>query len=224
MDVGFEAIRVFVGTDQRSGPAEKVLEHSIRKNTTMPVEITWMRAGEGRFTAWTYQPSLPHQQYTWATPFTCFRYGVPEFAGFEGKAIYLDSDMIVFGDLAELWTFPQIKPWRTLSHKRTDVSIINCAHFKDRHWWPTVNKMKTQGVRGPQMRNLLHQNGCFEFTVPDEWDSLDVYEPGKTKLLHYTKMQTQPWKPWPEVFPYDQPHPNPHAGHIWEVMAKEAKV
>jgi hypothetical protein len=30
--------------------------------------------------------------------------------------------------------------------------------------------------------------------VPPEWNHLEHYEPGKTKLLHYTVVPTQPWK------------------------------
>jgi hypothetical protein len=30
--------------------------------------------------------------------------------------------------------------------------------------------------------------------IPPEWNHLEHYEPGKTKLLHYTVVPTQPWK------------------------------
>jgi hypothetical protein len=32
-----------------------------------------------------------------------------------------------------------------------------------------------------------------------------------TKLLHFTNMFTQIWRPWPERFPYDIEHPSPEA-------------
>ena len=31
-------------------------------------------------------------------------------------------------------------------------------------------------------------------TIPPEWNDLERYEPGRTKLLHYTVVPTQPWK------------------------------
>src|SRR6202011_3007497 len=31
-------------------------------------------------------------------------------------------------------------------------------------------------------------------SVPPEWNHLECYEPGITKLLHYTVVPTQPWK------------------------------
>jgi hypothetical protein len=30
-------------------------------------------------------------------------------------------------------------------------------------------------------------------SLPPEWNSLEHYEPGRTHLLHYTDMPTQPW-------------------------------
>ena len=30
--------------------------------------------------------------------------------------------------------------------------------------------------------------------IPPEWNCLECYEPGRTKLLHYTVVPTQPWK------------------------------
>ena len=69
-----DTIQVYVGTDQRSGQAEKVLEHSIYKHCSMPVAIHWMRQGDPGFTGWKHQPDLPHPPNGWATGFTCFRY------------------------------------------------------------------------------------------------------------------------------------------------------
>ena len=39
-------------------------------------------------------------------PFSFSRFLIPELAGYEGRALYLDSDMLVFGDIAELATHP----------------------------------------------------------------------------------------------------------------------
>src|SRR5439155_16490600 len=46
--------------------------------------------------------------------------------------------------------------------------------------------------------------------LPPEWNHLERYEPGLTKLLHYTVIHTQPWKS-------DE---NPR-GHLWMVLVEE---
>ena len=47
--------------------------------------------------------------------------------------------------------------------------------------------------------------------LPYEWNSLEYYEEGKTRLLHYTDMPTQPWVS----------NRNP-SGQLWYDLLKEA--
>ncbi|MCH6043866.1 glycosyl transferase, partial [Salmonella enterica] len=42
----------------------------------------------------------------WSTPFSAFRWAVPAAAGFQGRALYMDADMLVLCDLAEIWDLP----------------------------------------------------------------------------------------------------------------------
>jgi lipopolysaccharide biosynthesis glycosyltransferase len=38
--------------------------------------------------------------------FSGFRWAIPESCNFEGRAIYMDADVIVLCDIAELWSHP----------------------------------------------------------------------------------------------------------------------
>src|SRR5262249_4522979 len=50
-----------------------------------------------------------------------------------------------------------------------------------------------------------------------EWNARDEeYEPGRSKLLHYTTLHTQPWRPFPQRFAY---LPNPCARPWLELEA-----
>lgn len=199
--------------------AERAYERSLRAHCSMDIDLTWLRAGDPGYTGWAFQPdgktraSLPYRANPrqWATQFTCFRYAVPEFAGFQGRAIWTDVDMIVLGDMAELWNMELKKPWACVSHKRTDVSVIDAGAFYDLKGWPSVEFMRTHGVSAPVLRAWLVKRGLMECSVPPVWDHCDRYKPGKSKLVHFTNMFTQPWKPWPERFDYRQPHPDPGA-------------
>jgi hypothetical protein len=199
-------IFVFVGTDLRSYPADLVLEHSIRRHTTEDVSIEWMRAGKGEFAGWRMDNhDLPYTGQGWATLFTCFRYAVPELMGCQGRAIYLDSDMLVLGDIAKLWRCGDRPgpPWRCVSPhqeaKRTDVSVINCGDFAGAEWWPSMAKMKRSGMLGVHYRQILKEHRFIASDLPAEWNCLDAATPG-AKLVHFTSMGAQPWRPWPEVF------------------------
>lgn len=105
-----ETIRVFAGCDPNDCDLEQmmVFEHSLRKHASLPVEIHWMRLSRDPESFWYSDPAAARGWRTerWATPFSGFRWGVPACCGFEGRAIYMDTDMIVLADLAELWRTP----------------------------------------------------------------------------------------------------------------------
>ena len=218
-------IRLFVGTDSRMGVAERALERSVRRNTSAPVEIVWMRSGDP---GWTWdmgrEPGHPYPKdgKGWATDFTCFRYAVPELCGFEGRAIYLDADMIVLGDLDDLVRLPIGPEFWAISTTRPDVIVFDCAKFSS-VGWPDLGTMRTSG------HGFGHYHGIFApklgKVVPDSWDCLDGRGlSAETKLVHYTAMQSQPWKPWPERFDYDaNPHRSVAAVDLFWSYAGEAE-
>ena len=60
---------------------------------------------------------------SWATPFSGFRWSAfRKHCGFKGRAIYLDIDMIVLADIAELWHHP-IEPAFCRREKSVDVLL-----------------------------------------------------------------------------------------------------
>lgn len=218
-------IRIFVGTDERMGASDLALAHSIDKHRSGPVELHWMRAGTPPFDSWDIgrPPLRPYSGRGWATDFTCFRFAVPELANFKGKAIYVDTDMLFLADPYELFNTRTRKPWESAG-SRTDVSVINCALFHRLEFWPSIADMRTSGHGIRDYTNLLHKHNYRGTAIDPQWDCLDGrgYHPTKTKLLHFTNMRTQPWEPYPDIFPYDQPHPHPAVCQLWFDCHKEA--
>ena len=105
-----DTIKVFVGCDPNNCDLEQmmVLDYSIRKHTQQPVEIVWMQLSRDENSAWFSDPANKRgwQTEKWATPFSGFRWAIPEYCGFEGRAIYMDADMQVFKNIEELWNLP----------------------------------------------------------------------------------------------------------------------
>ena len=67
-----ESIKLFVGCAPNGEDAETqmVLEYTAKKNSSMPVDITWMKhEPEGIWSGW--------KSETWATPFSGFRWAIP---------------------------------------------------------------------------------------------------------------------------------------------------
>jgi hypothetical protein len=237
-----DKVRMFIASDQRNAKAEKALEYSIRKHGTEPVEITWMRAGdpgwmggtEAEFRAGKVEWNLGRPaNKPWgsagggcATEFTRFRMILPCKAGYAGRAIYLDPDMLVLGDIRQLWEQPMDgKALMAISSKRFDVLLFDCGHnFWTNPAWPKQDKIRGDYIHGAPLRDIIIRNGQVGWLTQD-WDCLDGagYEEGKTKLVHYTNMNTQPWRPWEGVIPYT-PHRDPRMVKLWWDTFKEAEA
>jgi mitochondrial fission protein ELM1 len=56
-------------------------------------------------------------------------------------------------------------------------------------------------------------------SLSGDWNARDgEYQRGRSKLLHFTTLHTQPWRPFPERFVYQE---NPHAD-LWHQLEREA--
>ncbi|NDH17625.1 MAG: hypothetical protein EBY48_11245, partial [Opitutae bacterium] len=112
--------------------AEMVYEYSIRKNASVPVNITWMKQTRDETSSWG-----GWETPNWSTPFSGFRWIIPEVCGFQGRAIYTDCDMINLRDISELWNLeiPQDK-WmlardgKRFGGKEYCVILFDCAKFQ----------------------------------------------------------------------------------------------
>ena len=192
-------LRVFVGTAANHEDAESqaVLEHSIRSRTMSDVEITWMRLSKDPGSPFysDRERRLGWDTTTWATPFTGFRWAVPSLAGFTGRALYMDSDMIVLADLAELFS-QQVHPGciaLTKTPNRSCVMLFDCVEAQSK--LPHVEDlMRSIATVKTNARTMMAP------FINGNWNCLDgekhgsIYDP-EIKILHYTSMPHQPHLP-----------------------------
>jgi Glycosyl transferase family 8 len=199
-----EPLRIFLGTDESQIVAHRVLEYSIRKSASIPVEVTAML-------------NLPHRiakdpANRPRTTFSFYRFMIPKLCGYRGRALYLDADMLVFGDVAELadmpfgphkvlCTAPPATPaWKPhegayLGSRSVAVMLLDCERLR----WD-VDEIIADLDGGRYTYQELMSDVCIvppgeiADTIPPEWNDLEHYEPGRTKLLHYTVVPTQPWR------------------------------
>lgn len=199
-----DTAHIFVGSDRSQLLAVKVLEHSIRRSTTLNINLRSMHDLE------LPDPKDPRQGKR--TGFSFTRFAIPELMGHKGRAIYLDADMLVLRDFRELWSLPfdeckiiiqeagtpaggSAAMYGTIKkrQKQCSVMLLNCGAL---HW---NSEEIISGLDGRYSYEDLLYNMCIieeheiKYAVPFEWNSLEVFEPGKTGLIHYTDMQTQPW-------------------------------
>jgi hypothetical protein len=192
--------KVYVGTSPGNERAERVLEYSIRKYASGPVDVHFMRAGEGIFEGWNDDV---------ATPFTFFRYAVPHLTG--GFAIYLDVDMLLLDDIYRLWDYRSANMWQC-AH-RTDVSVIDCDSAKV----PSIEALREMSRRH---KTAVTQAVHPLDTIPWRWNCDDNVRQSDIALLHFTTIVSQPWQPWPDRVAY-QSHVFPEYPAMWHQHEKE---
>jgi hypothetical protein len=94
-----EELYVGVGCTEAQWLPFAVLRYSIERHTRRPVRV------EPLFRAAIPVPSPREVKNRAKTPFSFQRFLIPELRGYEGRAMYLDSDMLVFADIGHLFGY-----------------------------------------------------------------------------------------------------------------------
>jgi lipopolysaccharide biosynthesis glycosyltransferase len=161
-------------------------------------------------------------KYRNTTEFSNYRFLIPEICNYQGKAIWLDSDMICLSDIGELF----------------DTSMNGCDFlakrnaYKDQGWGLSVMLIDCEKCRfdlefffdeieqSLYTYTDLHQMrpaflSCHPYTIGEldsHWNVFD-YHDENTQLIHYTNLLTQPWK-----------YPNHPYGELWFQYFNEARA
>jgi lipopolysaccharide biosynthesis glycosyltransferase len=191
-------IPVFVGYDPREAIAYHVCCNSIIRNASAPVAIVPVALNLFSDYQETHTDGSNHFIYT--------RFLVPWLMGWKGRAIFIDGDMIVRGDIIELYNSLGLdKDVAVVKHdyqtKQTEkymgaknenyprknwssVIVWNCASFPNRRLTPEFVMASTGAFL--HRFTWLTDNRIQE--LPPEWNWLpDEYGPNPdAKLLHYT--------------------------------------
>jgi mitochondrial fission protein ELM1 len=199
-------VRIYVGTEPAQFRPEMVLVWSIEqvRDPSRSYEIYLMKDLAG------------YRKYFWTTSFTNYRFAIAHYAGARGRAIYNDEDQIYLGDPGELFDADMgDHGYLTISDRDTAVMLIDCEKMADVWTLEGAQRRRKHALLDAGVKSGL----CGP--LPSEWHARDEpeYVEGHTKLLHYTTLHTQPWRPFPEVFVY-RDHP---LGHLWHDREKEAQ-
>ncbi|WP_269913684.1 glycosyltransferase [Acinetobacter sp. HY1485] len=195
-----EKIKVFVGCDPNNCDLEQmmVLEYSIKKHTQNPVEIVWMQISHDENSFWFSEKNknLGWNTQKWATPFSGFRWAIPEYCNFEGRAIYMDADVIVLCDLLELWHHP-IGENAIVAAKggkksaRLCTCVWDCA--KAKAYIPALSEFKMDENGHQKMMQTLKDHPNLVEPYQNSYNCVDGegLEIEQIKILHYSDMGTQ---------------------------------
>jgi mitochondrial fission protein ELM1 len=199
-------VRIFLGTEASQYRAERIFVWSIERvrDPGRVYEIYLMKHLAG------------FNRRFWTTSFTNHRFAVPHFAGGAGKAIWNDVDQIYLADPGALFDLDlEGHGYRAISETETSVMLMDCARMLE--VWP-IELVRSRAKKSLLAR-ALEVEGLYGRLAP-EWNARDQeeYVEGRTGLLHYTTLHTQPWRPFPERFFYQE---NP-VGHLFFDLEKSA--
>jgi mitochondrial fission protein ELM1 len=198
-------VRIFLGTQDEQYRAERIFFYAIERvrdpARTYEVHVMKNLAGFNR--------------KGWRTGFTNYRFAIPDFAGRTGKAIYNDVDQIYTADPALLFDLDLGEHgYLAVSASDTSVMLLDCARMAE--WWThvaAVTQTKAQLLAPIKARPELWG------PLDAGWNARDMeFVEGRSMLLHYTAMHTQPWHPFPKDYSY-RAHP---LGEVWYRLERAA--
>lgn len=163
--------KVFIGYDPRQPLAYNVLQHSIVRHASKPVSITPLILRQ-----------LPIKRRG-LTEFTYSRFLVPYLCGFRGKAVFMDADIVVNGDIVELF-------------EEGGMSAVSVMQEQPKFEWASVMLFNCGACLRLTPEFIEDEaNQLFDLSwapyvgaIAPEWNHCVGYqEPKAAKLYHYTQ-------------------------------------
>lgn len=191
-------IKIFIGYDPREPVAFHACVSSIIRHSSEPVEIIPLALNN--LSGYTESHNDGSNQFIYS------RFLVPRMCDFVGHAIYIDGDMIVNGDIAELWAMRDdsfgvqvVKhDYKTKAAKKylgaknedyprknwSSVIIWNCSHKDNREITPEYVSEHT----GAHLHRFKWLADDHIGELPKDWNWLvgEYENHSSAKLLHYT--------------------------------------
>ena len=221
-------IKVFIGSGEASLIERKVAIYSLRKHTQGQLDIYVFNGTHNAIELNDREPYLAplslRLKYQNVTEFSLYRFLIPQICNYQGKAIWIDSDTVCLADIAELFDTP-LNDYDFLAKAQAynrsannlwglSVMLIDCekARFDLETYYDEIErKLYTYQDFSCMSPAFLNYHPFKVGQLDPNWNVFD-YCDANTKLLHYTNLNTQPWK-----------YPNHPYGELWFEYFQEAR-
>lgn len=205
-----EHIKVFIGSGEASRLERKVAIYSLRKHTNRNLDI-YVLNGTHNAIELNDQEPFPAPlslklKYENITEFSLYRYLIPQLCNYQGRAIYIDSDVICLKDIGELFDtefdgcdfLAKRDAYNHMGANFWALSVMLLDCQKCRFDLETYYQEIAQGLYSYtdfacMSPTFLTQHPFKIGKLDPNWNVLDRVDKN-TKLIHYTNLYTQPWK------------------------------
>lgn len=192
-------IRVFIGYDHDEAVAYNVLAASIQARASEPVAIVSVRLSQLR-------PILSRtRDALQSTEFSFSRFLVPHLCEYQGWAVFMDCDMLMLDDVANLWALRDGRyAVMVVKHRHEPREVIKFlgrpqSRYEKKNW-SSVMLFNNAACRAltPDYVNRASGLELHQFkwlgskdligALPDCWNHLVGYNPPRrdAALVHYT--------------------------------------
>jgi len=194
-------LRIFIGFDPREAVAFNVLQYSILQRASKPTAVIPLALNQLGAEMWRERNPLQ------STDFSFSRFITPYLSGFEGWSLFIDCDMLVLDDVANLFALADDRyAVQVIKHDHRpteDVKFLGAVQTKyEKKNWSSVmlfNNAKCKALT-PEYVNTasgleLHQfkwlgDDALIGELPHRWGHLVDYDPevpvDQLSLIHYT--------------------------------------
>ena len=197
-----EKIVIYIGYEPRQDIAYEILKFSLQSNSSSPLEIRPLRLDRLKREA---SFCRPHDRLQ-STEFTYTRFLVPHLRGFKGRALYMDCDMICFGDIADVYSLDLSNYWIRVVKQ---IQVVACPTKMDgrvqtsypRKNWSSLMLLNCEKLSCWTKEDVEQRPGKWLHrfepipdgqigSIPPQWNVLDRYD-NETRMIHYT--EGGPW-------------------------------
>jgi len=203
-------VTVFISSGEASLLERKVLMYSLRKNSSRELDIRVFNGTHNTIERDGYSPEPAPMslsvKYQNVTEFSNYRFLVPQVCGHQGRAISMDSDMIVLGDIAELFDAEMGDNHFMAKHAAygaqfaggwgLSVMLLDCSRSRfqlDRYFCEIKKGLYSYADLHQMSSNFLDHHSFNIGKINYKWNEFDFWD-DDTRLIHYTNLYTQPWK------------------------------
>ena len=192
-------IKVFIGYDPREAIAFSVLSYSIHARATQAVSITPLMLSQLKGVLTRERHPLQ------STDFSFSRFLTPHLSGYAGWSVFMDCDMLVLDDIANLYRLRDDRyAVMAVKHHHVPKETVKFlgepqSKYEKKNWSSVMlfNNARCRAL-SPEYVNTasgleLHQFkwlGSDELigALPDRWNHLVGYNPPRrdASLVHYT--------------------------------------
>jgi hypothetical protein len=192
-------IRIFVGYDSREAAAFSVLSHSIHVRASQPVSVAPLMLSQLKDVHTRERNALQSSDFSFT------RFLTPWLCDFQGWAVFMDCDMLVLDDIANLWNLRDERyAVQVVKHHhvpKEDVKFLGEKQSKyEKKNWSSVMLMNCARCTAltPEYVNTASGLELHQFkwlasdeligAIPPKWNHLVGYDAPRddASLVHFT--------------------------------------